>query len=81
MLRGILTDDGGEDCQYRFEYDTDSGEPYAYNTGWTGSKIIGQSFSETEGLSAGIRYYFRAQAKNSAGTGSGSEMLVDSISR
>lgn len=74
-LHGTVVDDGGEACQYRFEYDIDSGEPYAYSTGWTGSKATGESFSEAvSGLTAGTDYYFRAQAKNSAGTGSGSEL-------
>jgi hypothetical protein len=74
-LNGMVTNDGGEACQYHFQYDTNSGEPYAYNTGWTGSKTSGQSFSAAiSGLSKGTEYYFIAQAKNSAGTGSGSEL-------
>jgi alpha-tubulin suppressor-like RCC1 family protein len=74
-LNGSVTDDGGEGCQYRFEYDTDSGEPYASHTEWTGSKTTGQSFSENiDSLSQVTKYYFRAQCKNSAGTSSGSEL-------
>jgi len=74
-LNGLVDNDGGEACQYRFEYDVDSGEPYAYNTGWAGSKTTGQSFSQAiSGLAKGTKYYFIAQAKNSAGTGSGSEL-------
>ena len=74
-LNGVINSDGGEACQYRFEYDTNSGEPYAYNTGWTGSKTTGQSFSQAlTSLNKGTKYYFRAQAKNSAGTASGSEL-------
>jgi len=74
-LNGEIADDGGEACQYHFEYDTNSGEPYAHHTGWTGSKTSGQSFSEAiSGLSKGTKYYFRAQAKNSGGTASGSEL-------
>jgi len=75
-LNGTVTDDGGEACQYRFQYDTDSGEPYAYQTAWTGSKTTGQSFSEAIlGLDEGKKYYFRAQAKNDTrGTSSGAEV-------
>ena len=74
-LNGVISSDGGEACQYRFEYDTNSGEPYAYNTGWTGSKTTGQSFNQAlPSLNKGTKYYFRAQAKNSAGTASGSEL-------
>ena len=74
ILNGIISDDGGEACQYRFEYDTDSGEPYAHHTYWTGNVITGQSFGEAiSDLAKGTKYYFRAQARNSAGTGTGSE--------
>jgi len=74
-LNGVVTNDGGDACQYRFQYDTNSGEPYVYNTGWTGSKTSGQSFSAAiSGLSKGTEYYFRAQCKNSAGTSSASEL-------
>jgi len=76
-LNGTISNDGGEACQYRFEYDTNSGEPYAYSTNWTGSKITGESFSEAiSSLDEGTKYYFRAQAKNSAGTASGSELTL-----
>ncbi len=74
-LNGTITDDGGGSCEYRFEYGTDSGETYAYNTGWTGNKTTGQSFNaEITGLSAGTEYFFRAQARNSIGTSSGGEL-------
>jgi len=70
-LHGSITDDGGEACQYRFEYGTSSGN-YTTDTGWTGSKTTGQSFYENiTGLGKGTKYYFRAQAKNSAGTANG----------
>ncbi len=72
-LHGTLDDDGGEGCEYRFQYGTASGA-YTDNTTWTGSKTTGQSFSANiTGLARGTKYYFRAQAKNSTGTGSGSE--------
>jgi uncharacterized protein (DUF362 family) len=74
-LNGTITDDGGDACEYRFEYDTDSGELYDYSTAWTGNITSGQSFSETiTGLSQVTPYHFRAQSRNSAGTGSGSEL-------
>jgi len=74
-LHGTVTADGGEACQYRFQYDTNSGEPYSYSTNWTGSKTTGQSFSVgVTGLDQGTKYYFRAQAKNSASTASGTEL-------
>ena len=74
-LHGTLTDDGGESCQYRFEYGMVSGGPYSNNTGWTGSISTGQSFSANiTGLSKGTKYYFIAQAKNGNGTGDGLEM-------
>ncbi len=74
-LHGNLTYDGGEPCQYRFEYGTVSGGPYPTQTGWTGSLATGQPFSvDITGLGKGTKYYFLAQAKNSAGTASGPEM-------
>ncbi len=73
-LNGIVNNDGGEACQYRFGYSPTPGGPYTY-TGWAGSKTTGQSFSQAIcGLAKGTKYYFIAQAKNSAGTSSGSEL-------
>ncbi len=75
-LHGTVTNDGGEPCQYRFEYGTVPGS-YTNDTGWTGSKTTGQSFSaDTTGLTEGTKYYFRAQVKNTAGTHSGSELSL-----
>jgi outer membrane protein assembly factor BamB len=72
-LHGAVTDDGGEACQYRFEYGTVSGN-YTLDTGWSGNLTTGQAFSfNVTGLGKGTKYYFRAQVKNSAGTGSGDE--------
>lgn len=74
-LHGTVADDGGEACQYRFEYGKVSGGPYPYDTSWTGGKTTGQSFSAgVTGLGKGTKYYFRAQAKNSVGTASGAEL-------
>ncbi len=74
-LNGTLDSDGGEACQYRFVYGTSESGPYPDSTGWTGSKTTGQSFSaDVTSLGEGIKYYFRAQARNSAGATSGSEL-------
>ena len=73
---GLLVDDGGAPCRYRFEYDIDSGVPYAFFTAWTGAKISGQTFSGSlTSLTEGELYYFRAQANNSGGIGNGAELF------
>ncbi len=65
-VNGKIVDDGGEACQYRFRYKMEGGS-YVY-TSYTGSKRTSESFSQTlTGLSSGTKYYFAAQAKNSAG--------------
>ncbi len=73
-LNGNVINDGGKACQYRFEYGTSSGN-YTSSTPWTGSKTTGESFSAgIISLDEGTKYYFRAQAQNSQGIASGSEM-------
>jgi hypothetical protein len=73
-LNGAVTGDGGAVCQYRFNYGTASGN-YTFNTAWTGSLTTGRTFSaNVTGLARGTKYYFRAQLKNCAGTGSGAEL-------
>ncbi|MFC1942843.1 hypothetical protein ACFLWU_06495 [Chloroflexota bacterium] len=72
---GTITSDGGEACQYSFEWGTTPGGPYTDNTSWTGSKTTGESFSaDITGLSEGTKYYFRARAMNGAGFANGSEL-------
>ena len=74
-LNGTLDNDGGEACEYRFEYDTDSDAPYAFSTAWTDGVTSGQTFNANiNGLSKGTKYYFVAEARNSTGTISGSEL-------
>lgn len=66
-LRGLVVDDGGEPCQYRFSYWKHG---FWCCTGWSDpadSKTSGQVFCQQQtGVAAGS-YYFAAQAKNSAG--------------
>jgi hypothetical protein len=74
-LNGSVVTDGSELCQYRFVYGTAAGGPYPNNTGWAGSLSSGQTFSSNlTGLAKGTLYYYVAQVKNSAGTGSDSEL-------
>lgn len=66
-LRGIIENDGGEACQFRFRYRSEAGGANTY-TEWTGSVRTGQSFSQViSGLEPGTTYYFAAGARNSAG--------------
>jgi hypothetical protein len=71
-LHGQITDDGYTSCQHRFEYGTTTS--YGSNTSWGGSSSAGQTFGNTvTGLTNGITYHFRAQAKNDVGTVSGGD--------
>ncbi len=80
VLHGALSNDRGEACEYRFEYDADSGAPYAQSTEWTGAIVTGDPFEEAlSGLEPGTEFFFRAQARNSAGVGSGGEMSFTTL--
>ena len=71
-LRGYLSEDGGETCEYRFEY----GATVAYGstTSWTGAISGGDTFSaDITGLASSTTYHFRAQCRNSIETGSGAD--------
>jgi len=68
-LKGQISDDGGGACEYRFQY-RKSGEPHYDTTAWYGYKVAPEVFSvEVTGLTPGCKYYYWAQAKNSAGEG------------
>lgn len=73
-LHGNITDTGGENCGERgFDYDYDSGAPYANSWTETNSYGTGAFSHEITGLNEGVTVYFRAKAHNSAGWGYGSE--------
>ena len=75
-LNGFLVDDGGGGggCQYAFDYDIDSGMPYANSTAWVGAIHSPQTFSQgLATFAAGELYYVRAKAKNSNGVSFGGE--------
>lgn len=74
ILNGILTDDGGTTCDVRFEWDTDSGSPYANQTPWISGNEAGTTFNYfLSGLTTGIPIFFVAEARNSIGTATGVE--------
>lgn len=79
--RGYLDSDGGEPCQIRWEYDTDSGVPYASNTGWLGTNYTtGQSpYTTLSDLAVDTLHYIRIQAKNSVGTINGTELSFTTL--
>lgn len=76
-LHGQLSVDGDSPpSQYRFIYDTGPGYPYAYSTAWAGSISAPIDFSQGLGgtLLPGVTYYYRAQCRDGAGTGTGLEL-------
>jgi len=71
---GNITDTGGPNCDERgFDYDVDSGVPYADSATDVGSYGTGAYTKGLVGLNPGTLYYYRAKAHNSVGWGYGSE--------
>lgn len=72
VLNGVIISAGGLPCEGRFQY----GKTLALgtNTPWIGGALgDGDTFSQRiTGLAGNTIYYFRAQARNSLGTSSGS---------
>jgi hypothetical protein len=67
ILHGLVVDDGGEPCEYRFQYGPTTS--YGENTVWTGSVQSGGTFNEViSDLETDRTYHFQAQIRNSAGT-------------
>ncbi|MBA7521251.1 hypothetical protein ES705_13356 [subsurface metagenome] len=74
-LRGSITDTGGENADERgFDYDYDSGAPYAHDWTETDSYGVAAFSHQVTGLTEGVTVYFRAKAHNSAGWGYGGEL-------
>lgn len=72
IKNGTLDDDGGEDCEVRFQYGETT--DYGTNTKWQSGKETGDTFEqEVRALLPGRVYHFRAQAKNSEGTVNGAD--------
>jgi hypothetical protein len=71
ILRGNVTDDGGEPCEYRFQYGTNTS--YGSNTTWGGSEAKNSEFgSMIHSLTFGNTYQYRVQIRNSFGMVNGS---------
>jgi hypothetical protein len=72
-LQGSLTADGGESCSTRFQYGTTTA--YGTNTAWDSGYVTGNTFTRAiSGLAPGTTYHYRAQASNTVGSGSGSDV-------
>ncbi len=71
ILNGNVSDDGGEPCEYRFQYGSDSS--YGNNTTWGGSEVKNSNFGTMiHNLTIGHTYQYRVQVRNSIGTVNGS---------
>ena len=74
VLHAVLDNDGGDLCQYSFEWGTAPGV-YTANISWTGTITTGSTFNlPLVGLTKGQPYYYRAKVKNSAGIAYGGEV-------
>lgn len=71
-VSGILSNDGGANCEVKFEYGLTTS--YGFSTGWQSGKISGDGFEALiEGLNIGDTYHFRAVAKNITATTNGED--------
>ncbi|HUT00064.1 MAG TPA: hypothetical protein VMY59_07095 [Candidatus Thermoplasmatota archaeon] len=71
ILKGNVSDDGGEPCEYRFQYGSDTS--YGNDTTWGGSEAKDSEFHiMIHNLTLGNTYQFRVQVRNSVGTVNGS---------
>ncbi len=71
ILNGNISDDGGEPCEYRFQYGSNTS--YGNNTTWSGSEVKDSNFSTMiHNLTLGNIYQYRVQVRNSISTVNGS---------
>ncbi len=71
ILSGNISNDGGEPCEYRFQYGSDAS--YGNNTTWGGSEVKDSEFGTMiHNLTLGNTYQYRVQVRNSIGTVNGS---------
>ncbi len=80
VLIGELTDDGGEACEVSFEWGLTT--LYGNVSTWQGGKHTGDAFWQIiASLEPDITYHFRAQARNSVGAASGTDMSFKTLTR
>lgn len=79
-MNGNITDSGGATVTTRgFEWDADTGAPYANDWHEDGTFSTGSFPKALSGLTESDTYYFRAYAINSEGTTYGSELTFNTI--
>jgi len=79
VFNGRMTWNGREDADHvYFDWDTDSGEPYAH-TEDLGPGGVGAYEKEITGLSQGTPHYFRIRAHNSKGENCGAEKTFTTL--
>jgi autotransporter-associated beta strand protein len=77
ILHGTVVDDGGEPCQYRFQYGLTTS--YSTNTEFNTLLTTNNDFSTLlTGLATNTTFHFRAQVRNSRGTSSGDDKTFTS---
>jgi len=76
QLNSTLTNDGGEGCEIRFQYNTSTDNwTQADNTTWGDNYTTGSHpYAGITSLLSATTYYFRAQAKNTVGTANGTAL-------
>lgn len=80
ILNGTITDDGGLDCEGRFQYGLT--QSFGFNTAWKNNLRTDDTFQELiNNLLGGTTYYFRAQARNALGTTNGLTLTFVTIPR
>jgi len=71
-LNGYIIDDGGEDCEVKFQYYTGTGTWTDNDTGYVAGYATGETISVAiTGLTEDAIYYYRVLIKNGAGTFTG----------
>ncbi|HNT60358.1 MAG TPA: NosD domain-containing protein, partial [Candidatus Bilamarchaeaceae archaeon] len=71
ILHGLITNDGGSDCQVRFVYGNDTS--FQNSTMWYSPRYTGDQLNvRLTGLENGRAYYYLIQVNNSAGLSNGS---------